>query len=248
MKISVVSSKGNRSANEDSILVAEKVISGYEFYSSVINSDDSEAHLFAIADGMGGESMGAESSRLTLMLFREKIKGFEAFFYEENCVERLKSFLSDAIKQVQTEVSSFLDSNDAFGGTTLSVLIVKDDFYLTCNLGDSPILLKRHKQFTEIFERHTLAQELLDFGVPEKEIGEEDFHCLTQCIGSGNFVDISFKDGRLEEDDVLIVASDGFEMLKKRHMMKMIKNDNYLLKPDNYVNLPDNMSVIIIKN
>lgn len=153
-----------RNIQEDSLLLLE-------------HSLNSNFKLLAIADGMGGLSLGAKASNLVLF---ELIKWFEklpSFYYysENNIYDRLVDKIYEMDLQIRKSCLG--------GGTTLAVAIVCDKNTFFVSVGDSRIYINKGGKFYQLSTDHSSSFNLYLKG---QIINKEDirFHKRNHLINS----------------------------------------------------------------
>lgn len=161
--------------------------------------------IFAIADGMGGESDGEYASMRAVealnMLRSKKKPSYEDICY---CVE-----------VANNEICSKITSTGKKSGTTI-VLAVTDGKELNIyNIGDSKCLLYRKGTLTQLSKDHTVTAQMVEAGLLTKEQARQDrrSHQLFQHLGifPDDMALSLFKNEKIifEKNDVLILCSDG---------------------------------------
>ena len=144
-------------------------------------SGHNERALFAICDGMGGESLGQDASYTVasgLRAVEEQISGSE----QPAFVRVMLRFT----KRMNDTLCQYIRQNKGLRmGTTLSCLMLTRGTVEAFNVGDSPILLLRERRLHWLSKRHTHASRLVEIGVitEEEAKGHPERHRLTQHLG-----------------------------------------------------------------
>jgi len=117
------------------------------------------ANLFIVADGMGGHAGGDVASSLAV----HRLKDLEGTYASPNDAERA---LREAIGETATQlIDTVAERPELAGmGTTVSALIMVDDYAVIAHIGDSRIYLYRDGALTQITTDHTFVQRLVDSG------------------------------------------------------------------------------------
>ena len=76
MKICTCTSLGARDENQDCALASGVILPQNDFAFNYLSARDSKIQMFAVADGIGGESGGSISSALALEILNEEMKEF----------------------------------------------------------------------------------------------------------------------------------------------------------------------------
>ncbi|WP_375386487.1 PP2C family protein-serine/threonine phosphatase [uncultured Microbacterium sp.] len=117
------------------------------------------SNLFAVADGMGGHAGGDVASSLAIM----RLQSVDQPFASTSEAERaLRDAISDAAAELIDTVA--VRPELAGMGTTVSALVMVDDYAVIAHIGDSRIYLYRDGALTQITTDHTFVQRLVDSG------------------------------------------------------------------------------------
>lgn len=227
-----------RDHNEDSIMV------------------DNKRGIFLLADGMGGHQAGEVASRMAV----EVAYDYLAAMIKPGCsrVEIFKHLTSALSKADHSIKISTKDNFSLMGmGTTLVMtVIIKNRAYI-CHTGDSRAYLIR-KDIKQITKDQTWGNYLVEQKkTPREKIPRQSWHILTQAVGVTNKITPELKEVKLEQEDILLLCSDGLtDMLKDNEVEKIIRKykDNHfnktafvLVEAANYRGGRDNISVVVVK-
>lgn len=162
------------------------------------NTDD--VILFAVFDGMGGESKGEDASCLASEVFADEIKQLDDIVVDG------KEFLINTCTKASNAIYELAKEKQVGTmGTTVAALYFPQDEVFACNVGDSKIFRIRHGQMVQISKDHTDEKLLSTMGVTKKPV-------LLQYLGIPEktmVVDPYISKGDLQSDDYYIVCSDG---------------------------------------
>lgn len=185
---------GGRMVNQDAICVSAGKTRG----------------VFAVADGMGGHASGEIASGAV-------VNGLRSWWESSHLVD-----LQAGIEQVEEQCYSLLMNINAavfmdfvakgqMGGSTVAVLILWDDSYLTLSAGDSRIYVAKKRtleQLTvdDVWENlPSVKYEMSN----EKMMNDTRFGKLTEALGSEERLKISRASGILSGREVFLLCSDG---------------------------------------
>lgn len=117
------------------------------------------ANLFVVADGMGGHAGGDVASSIAIAQLADLDRPFETPAAAERA-------LGDAITDTaRTLIDTVSDRPELAGmGTTVSALVMVDDYAVIAHIGDSRVYLYRDGALTQITTDHTFVQRLVDSG------------------------------------------------------------------------------------
>jgi protein phosphatase len=117
------------------------------------------SNLFVVADGMGGHAGGDVASSLAIA----RLEGLDQPYETTAAAERA---LRDAISEAAADLIDTVHVRPELAGmgTTVSALIMVDDYAVIAHIGDSRIYLYRDDTLTQITTDHTFVQRLVDSG------------------------------------------------------------------------------------
>ncbi|MDK2946486.1 PP2C family protein-serine/threonine phosphatase [Methanothermococcus thermolithotrophicus] len=231
-----ISHKGNRTNNEDNILI-KKI---------------KDTYILAVADGVGGHSSGDVASKMAVDILENIIMEK----YNENLsIEEIKELLKDAYITAHNKIKENAIGDKEGMGTTLTTAIVKGDKCVIANCGDSRAYLIRDGEIVFRTKDHSLVQVLVDEG----HISEEDArhhpmkNIITSALGLDEFK-VDDYEWDLIDGDVLLMSSDGLhDYVSKEDILKTVKNNDH---PKDIVDelfntalkeTRDNVSIIVYK-
>jgi PPM family protein phosphatase len=206
-----------RIENQDHFLIARRQRRSEVLLTSLppadLPADREEAHLLLVADGIGGGEFGEVASRLVVSKVWElsgratswlmKIpdeRSREPYLRMQRYVERLQQAFADAQSRGMLTGKS---------GTTCTCAYVAGWHAVVANIGDSRAYLARDGKLRQLTRDHTVAQQLIDLGLPRRLASEFD-HMLTNCLGTDcENVHVELNFVRLRSGDRLLVCSDG---------------------------------------
>lgn len=123
------------------------------------DSGYSGANLFVVADGMGGHAGGDVASSLAIHRMQPLDQAFPS---TDDAQAALQASATTAAGDL---IRSAKERPELAGlGTTLSAIIMVDDYAVIGHIGDSRIYLYRDDTLTQITADHTFVQRLVDSG------------------------------------------------------------------------------------
>lgn len=123
------------------------------------------ANLFVVADGMGGHAGGDVASSLAI----SRLEALDHGYPSTSDAER---DLRHAITEAASDLIDMVRERPELAGmgTTVSALVMVDDYAVIAHIGDSRIYLYRDEQLTQITTDHTFVQRLVESGrITEEE-------------------------------------------------------------------------------
>jgi PPM family protein phosphatase len=160
-------------------------------------------HLFAIADGMGGYSLGGVASKMALDSIANALFGKE--LPNPNA---LKKGVENANLRVYNTAR---EMGVARMGTTLTVAYLLGDTLHLAHVGDSRAYLIRQGRATCLTIDHTSVGEMVRAKLlsANKIRTHANRSILTRAVGIGLFVKPDITKHKLQEGDRIILCSDG---------------------------------------
>ena len=204
IQIATVNKKGR--PNQDNLL-ADKYIPGIsrlEFFSSSFITDNTEKRVFAVADGVGGESAGDLASETVVKSL------FESLCELKN-KESDKETLLNAVDRANEKVVNLSDGSD-ISASTLSGVICAKQTATVFNIGDSPIYYLHNTTLIRLDCAHTLSSEKGANSTGNKS--SYDDNVITRYMGNrlkSGREQINLAELDLSVGDVFLICSDGVE-------------------------------------
>ena len=181
------------------------------------------AHIFCLADGMGGYAAGDMASQIVV---ESVIKDFcllkEFDLDPEILMDRFFNNAQDRLRQYKAnhDIARF--------GTTLSILLFLNNMITCANIGDTRIYTFIDNLICQESVDHTLVNDLVQKG----EISVEDSvchiqqHILTKALsGERGVVTPYLKTLAYERGKVFLIASDGlYRMVDEKEVISILMN------------------------
>ncbi|MEO1692306.1 MAG: protein phosphatase 2C domain-containing protein, partial [Cyanobacteria bacterium J06631_6] len=179
-----------RTANQDSYFV-----------------DDELGRFFIVADGMGGHAGGEQASKIATEIIYAYLK--------QNWDSPLDShvLLKEAVNEANLGIIQDQKDHPERGdmGTTVVVLIFRDQQPLCAHVGDSRLYRLRGANLEQITDDHTWVGMALKKGEIDAE--QAKFHpwrhVLSQCLGREDLQQIDIQKFEVKSGDRLLICSDG---------------------------------------
>jgi protein phosphatase len=160
-----------------------------------------DAHIWLVADGMGGHDHGELASAMA----RDSI----LHYYKQG-----KTLKQCIIKSNQSIIdNSYERGGDLPMGTTIVILAANDDKYQVAWVGDSRIYKYTQGQLQPISIDHSYVQELVDQNLITEDQARTHPHrnVVTQALGvtDNSEIKISLSEGEIKAGDKFLLCSDG---------------------------------------
>ena len=169
--------------------------------------DDELGRFFIVADGMGGHAGGEEASRIATEIIYDYLKQNWDSPIDSDVL--LKEAVTKANQGIITDQKHHPERGDM--GTTVVVLIFRDEQPLCAHVGDSRLYRLRGSQLEQITDDHTWVGMALKKGEIDAE--QAKFHpwrhVLSQCLGREDLQRIDIQEFEVKSGDRLLICSDG---------------------------------------
>ncbi|MDE6658546.1 MAG: Stp1/IreP family PP2C-type Ser/Thr phosphatase [Eubacterium sp.] len=239
MKIVAKTDKGIvRSSNQDAYAVGEF---------------PDEVAWAVVCDGMGGHAGGNIASALAVKVISDKINAS----YRENMRDSsIRNMLDSALTAANMEVYDMAEADPELRGmgTTVVCAIVKNGYAFIAHAGDSRAYIY-DGELRQITTDHSYVQTLVDIGKITQEEAEHhpNKNKITRAIGAEKIIDIDFDEVELNDEDVLILCTDGLSnYVSSDEMINEVQDGKYyafadrLVKKANHNGGGDNVTVVAI--
>lgn len=218
--------------------------------------------LYILCDGMGGHAGGNVASSLAVKTLQQYFQThwLNSQLPEEGTIREAVRLANQAIYDVNQQ-----DARSGSGrmGTTLVLVLIQDTQVAVAHVGDSRLYRLTHKQGLEqLTVDHEVGQRDILRGVePAIAYARPDAYQLTQALGprDENFINPDVKFLELNEDTLLILASDGLcdnDLLEHNwHQLEFLLNSetslergvSNLIELANQYNGHDNITALLIR-
>lgn len=214
-----------------------------------------------VCDGMGGLAEGDKASKCAV---HSVMSGIDSALEEESLTQdRLFAILKEANRDVQEIGSSDEDSNDvpAASGTTMTLVLIKDDLAVWLSIGDSRIYYLSEKGLQCVTKEHNyeLMVEMMkdeEGFFPNDQIRPDS---LVSYLGAVEikYIDYNTVPWKLRSGDMFLLCSDGLTRLLEDQKIESLllsgeENANALAEvlveeaSSNVVQIQDNTTVVLL--
>ncbi len=209
-----------------------------------------------VCDGMGGAAGGNIASALAVKVISDKINAS----YRPNMKDSsIKNMLDSALVAANIEVYDLADAKPELHGmgTTVVCAIVRDGYAYIAHAGDSRAYIFNGKELKQVTTDHSLVQDLVDKGQITQQEAENhpNKNLITRAIGVDKSIDIDFDEITLNDDEILILCTDGLSnYVSNDEMISEVNDGRYyafadrLVKKANNNGGGDNITVVAIAN
>lgn len=205
-------------------------------------------NLYIVCDGLGGRNAGEYASSVTAETFFEVV---------ENSDSKMPlSIFKEACRKVNDKIFS-KGKEEEFAGmaTTLVAATIRDDTVYVVNVGDSRAYIIGD-EVTQITWDHSYVGELIRNGKITRD--EARHHAknnvITRAIGAEPDVQPDYFQARLDEDEVLLLCTDGlYNMLDEETIQDVVlsrgslkSRARALVELANEAGGKDNIAVVLV--
>ncbi len=208
-----------------------------------------------VCDGMGGVHGGKIASTASIEMVSEKIK---KCYNPSMSIVSLENLLLSSITTANVDVydRGIYDDSLKGMGTTIVAAIVKNNEVCIAHVGDSRAYIIRNGSIQQITKDHSLVQQMLDKGQITKEEYENNpiKNIITRAIGVDEDIDIDFDNIELDNDDVLLLCTDGLSgFVSDERLLEIYQSTDFDSLAQKYIDEAnnnggsDNITVVIMK-
>lgn len=180
--------------------------------------------LIVLADGMGGHRAGNIASEMTVTDL-----GKEWVQTELTELSQIRDWLLETIETENKRVYQMGQTEDYKGmGTTVEAVVLIDNNAIYAHVGDSRIGLVKDGEYKLLTSDHSLVNELVKAGqITEDEASSHpQKNIITQSIGQSSPVEPDLGIKVLENDDYLVINSDGLtNMVSNAEIAEIVSRD-----------------------
>jgi protein phosphatase len=179
-----------RESNEDAFLV------------------DARAHLYVIADGMGGYAAGEVASRIAVDSLKESLAGPPG--------AKAAVRLQDAVHAANTRIcDSQAQADQRQMGTTLVAMLVEEERAVIGHVGDSRAYLLRGGELRRLTSDHSWVNEQVKLGLLSDEAAQRHpmRNIVTRALGSRTEATAEVREEGMRPGDVFLLCSDGLNTM-----------------------------------
>lgn len=209
-----------RESNEDHFLIAELSKAMRVWQTSLpeprVQRGEERAHLFLVADGMGGHQAGERASAIAVAAIEHfTLNTFRWFFAPDNAgAQTVLTQFQSALKTAEARiVEEAVEHPELKGmGTTVTMAFHLGTQVCLVHAGDSRAYLHRAGELHQLTQDHTLVAELVRSGsVREEDVAKHPLrHVITNVVGGPDVgVKVEARAFEVQAGDQVMLCSDG---------------------------------------
>jgi len=216
-----ITDKGKvRAQNEDQFLIAELIKAMRVWQTSLpepkLQIGEERAHLFLVADGMGGHQAGERASGLAVAAIEQfTLDSFRWFFGDDSPdAERVLAQFQSAIRHADARIVEEAAEHPELSGmgTTVTMAFHLGTQLCVIHVGDSRAYLYRDHELHQLTEDHTVAADMVRSGAlrPDQVSEHRLRHTITNVVGGPELgVRVEARALEVQGGDRLLLCSDG---------------------------------------
>jgi PPM family protein phosphatase len=262
-----ITDKGKvRPTNEDQFLIAELTKAMRVWQTSLpepkVQVGEEHAHLFLVADGMGGHRAGERASALAVVAIEQFTLNTFKWFFGSNDTEAQKvlaqfqSALSQADASILKEAAEHPELSGM--GTTVTMAFHLGAQLCVVHVGDSRAYVYRDGELHQLTQDHTVTGDMVRSGSlrPDEVAGHRLRHVITNVVGGQELgVTVEVRAFEVQAGDRLLLCSDGLtEMVTNEAIAATLEAEpapevaaTKLLAQANDGGALDNITLVIVR-
>src|ERR1700730_1722699 len=205
--------------------------------------------LFIVADGMGGHAAGEVASEIA-------VDTISNMYYQDDSEEVATSLLR-AIKRANALIHQRAAENMLRSGmgTTCVAAVLRGNMAYIANVGDSRAYIVRGGQVKQVSQDHSWVAEQVRAGflTEDQARTHAQRNLITLCLGTQADVEIDVFPEPIEENDALVLCTDGLSGLVTDDEIRRIVDQSgpqesvyHLVERANENGGPDNITAIVV--
>ncbi len=182
-------------------------------------------NLLLVCDGMGGHKGGEIASQIA-------VKSIENHFEKMNGNYDPPKEIYNAFNSANNSIcqTAHNDSTISDMGSTVVLVLLKDELVHYANLGDSRIYRIRQGKILQLTKDNSLVQQMIDSNMITKNEAKTHpkKHVITKALGIDGGLDSEiYEPFKLQEGDIIILCSDGLtEHVEEEEILKLAENNS----------------------
>lgn len=190
-----------------------------------------------VCDGMGGAAGGNVASSVAVKIISEKIT---ACFHEGMSGHSVKNMLISAVEGTNASLYDMAMSNETLAGmgTTVVACIVTNSSVYIAHAGDSRAYKHTKEGLIQLTKDHSVVQAMVEKGeiTQDEAKAHPNKNIITRALGADYEIRADFNEEILEDDDLIILCTDGLtNFVDTEEMNRVINSSHYYELADKLV-------------
>ncbi|MCG8317135.1 MAG: protein phosphatase 2C domain-containing protein [Pseudomonadales bacterium] len=206
--------------------------------------------LWAVADGMGGHDAGEVASNMISSAL-DKLE-------TQTPIPELVDAVEDTLLEVHRDIRNYSRTHcdGRTMGSTVVVLITRENLGICIWAGDSRLYRYRDDQLTQVSIDHSQVNEMVARGLltPEEAENHPASNVITRAVGATDTLYLDTDVCELRKGDVYLLCSDGLygalshdEILNRLRHSKIHDCANDLIQDSLHNGARDNVTVVVLQ-
>jgi PPM family protein phosphatase len=193
----------------------------------------SQGKLLVVADGMGGEAEGERACTIAVDQLTTYVLNSLSWCFrlEEDSEHDFEDHLKEALESCQKSIQDVVVSHPEMHsmGTTMTMVYIVWPRAFVVHVGDSRCYLLRKGELAQITVDHTVSEMMVETGKMNREEARRSpmGHALWNVLGGrSNELAVDVYKLTLEQDDVLLLCTDGLYNMVPHETLQQLLNAN----------------------
>jgi protein phosphatase len=205
---------------------------------------------------MGGAAEGAFASKEAVRIIRDKIV---AHYYDGMSDISVKGLMISALENANRIIYDLsLSDKKYYGmGTTVVAVIATDEYMYYAHAGDSRVYKISPDEAQQLTNDHSVVQRMVENGeiTATEALDHPSKHIITRALGADSEIRIDFGQEPFEDDDLILLCSDGLSNYLETSALAQFANENKdceklcraLVEHANSAGGQDNITAVVAK-
>lgn len=181
------------------------------FYRSAVGATGESIGLYVVCDGLGGYRAGEIASQLAVETVAHELAPlFSSRISPATLGQQIQAAIARANRVIRDYALAHPEEAGKLG-TTISLMVIYDDWAYIANIGDSRVYVWRSGRLIQITKDHSLVAEMVKQGIlRESELtGHPQRNLILRALGIADHVPADLFDWELQPGDRFLLCSDG---------------------------------------
>lgn len=206
-----------------------------------------------VCDGMGGQAGGDIASNKAIEFISNNLKSNLKEGMKNNSVRYLLESSIATANSIIFDISN--ETQELKGmGTTIVLAVINNNTLHIAHAGDSRAYLLRANDLHRLTVDHSIVQTLVDHGELTEDQAKvhPNKNIITRALGVQKDIVADLSEVYLQQDDILLLCTDGLSNLVEDDDIKTALNDEISLAPEKLIQIAnkaggnDNITAVVL--
>lgn len=206
-----------------------------------------------VCDGMGGQAGGDIASNKAIEFISNNLKSNLKEGMKNNSVRYLLESSIATANSIIFDISN--ETQELKGmGTTIVLAVINNNTLHIAHAGDSRAYLLRANDLHRLTVDHSIVQTLVDHGELTEDQAKvhPNKNIITRALGVQKDIVADLSEVYLQQDDILLLCTDGLSNLVEDDDIKTALNDDISLAPEKLIQIAnkaggnDNITAVVL--